>query len=67
LRYAYLSIEKNYSNALNDIDVVCKSILLSLLKTLLIISLKWTLFEGVKISIGNGSKFCVRSIGGHGN
>ncbi len=40
LRYAYLSIEKNYSNALNDIDVVCKSILLSLLKTLLIISLK---------------------------
>ncbi len=56
LRYVYLSIENNSSNALNDIDVICKSFLLSSSKLLLIISHKWTLFEGVKIFIGNGSK-----------
>jgi hypothetical protein len=32
----------------------------------LLISPKWTLFEGVKDSIGNGSRICVFSIGGHG-
>jgi hypothetical protein len=33
--YVFLSIESNFSNALNDIDVVYKSILLSSLKILL--------------------------------
>ncbi len=32
----------------------------------LLISRKWTLFEGVKDSIGNGSRFYFISIGGHG-
>ncbi len=64
--YVSLSIESNFSNALNDIDVVYKSILLSSLKILLLISPKWTLFEGIKNSIGNGSRFCVFFIGGHG-
>jgi hypothetical protein len=32
LMYVSLSIEGNFSNVLNDIDVVCKSILLSSLK-----------------------------------
>jgi hypothetical protein len=45
--YVSLSIESNFSNALNDIDVVCRSILLSSLKILLLISPKWTLFEGI--------------------
>jgi hypothetical protein len=55
--YVSLSIKNNYSNVLNDIDVVCKSILLSSSNILLLISPKWTLFEGVKDSIGNGSRF----------
>ncbi len=61
-----LYIESNFSNALNDMDVACKSILLSSSKILLLISPKWTLFEGVKDSIKNGSRICVFSIGGHG-
>jgi hypothetical protein len=40
LMYVSLSIERNFSNALNDIDVVYKSILLSSSKTILIISPK---------------------------
>jgi hypothetical protein len=32
----------------------------------LLISPIWTLFEGVKDSIGNGSRICVFSIGRHG-
>jgi hypothetical protein len=32
----------------------------------LLISPKWTLFEGVKDSIRNGSRICVFSIWGHG-
>jgi hypothetical protein len=34
------SIKNHFNNALNDIDVICKSILLSLLKILLLISPK---------------------------
>ncbi len=64
--YVFLFIKSNFSSVLNDIDVVCKSILLSSLKILLLISPKWTLFDGVKDSIGNGSRICVFSIGGHG-
>ncbi len=59
LMYVSLSIEINFGNALNDIDIVCKLILLSSLKILLLISPKWTLFEGVKDSIENGSRICV--------
>ncbi len=66
LIYVYLSIGSNFSNALNDMDVVCKSILLCSLKILLLISPKWTIFEGVKDSIGNGSRIYVFSIQGHG-
>jgi len=40
LMYVSLSIEINFSNVLNEIDVVCKSILLSSLKILLLISPK---------------------------
>ncbi len=40
LMYVYLSIERNLNNVLNDIDVVCKSILLSFSKILLLISPK---------------------------
>ncbi len=40
LMYVFLSIESNFNNALNDIDVVCRSILLSSSKNLLLISLK---------------------------
>jgi hypothetical protein len=40
LIYVSLSIEKKISNVLNDIDVVYKSILLSSLKILLLISPK---------------------------
>jgi hypothetical protein len=36
------------------------------LKNLLLISPKWTLFEGVKNFIMNSSKIYVFSIGGHG-
>jgi hypothetical protein len=36
------------------------------LKNLLLISPKWTLFEGVKNFIKNGSRIYVVSIGGHG-
>ncbi len=64
--YIFLSIENNFSNTLNDINVICKSILLSSLKNLLLISPKWTLFEGVKNFIKNGSRIYVVSIGGHG-
>ncbi len=64
--YIFLSIESNFSNMLNDINVICKSILLSSLKNLLLISPKWTLFEGVKNFIMNSSKIYVFSIGGHG-
>jgi hypothetical protein len=38
--YVFLSIESHCSNALNDIDVVYKSILLSSLKFFLLISHK---------------------------
>jgi hypothetical protein len=38
--YVSLSIESNFNNAVNHIDVVCKSILLSSLKILLLISPK---------------------------
>jgi len=40
LMYVSLSIERNFSNVLNDIDVVYKSILLSSSKKKLIISPK---------------------------
>jgi hypothetical protein len=40
LMYVSLSIESNFSNMLNDINVVCKSILLSSLKIILLISPK---------------------------
>ncbi len=50
-----LFIKRNSSNVLNDIDVVCKSILLSSLKKLLI-SLKQTFFEKAKIFIWNVSR-----------
>ncbi len=63
--YVFLFVERNFSNALNDINVVCNAILLSSLKILLLISPKWTLFEGIKNYIGNGSRFCVFFIGGH--
>ncbi len=64
--YVSLSIQSNFSKVLNDLDVVYKSILLSFSKIILLIPPKWTLFEGVKDSIGNGSRICVFSIGGHG-
>ncbi len=54
LMYVSLFIDNNFSNVLNDIDVVSKSILLNSSKFLLLISPKWTLFERVKVSMGNG-------------
>ncbi len=40
LMYVFLSIKKNFNNVINDMDVVCKSILLSSLQILLLISPK---------------------------
>jgi hypothetical protein len=57
LMYVFIYKKNNFSNALNDIDVVYKSFLLSSLKICLLISHKWTLFEGVNDSIKNGSRF----------
>jgi len=38
-----------FNSALNDIDAICESILLSLLKITLLISPKWTIFERLKL------------------
>jgi hypothetical protein len=63
--YVSLFIKSNFSNALNDINVICKSILLSSSKILLLIYLNM-FFEGVKDSTGNGLRICVFSIRGYG-
>jgi len=66
LMNVFLSLNFFFNHVLNDKDVVCKSILLHSLKCFLLISPKWTHFEGVKHSIGNDSKIWGFSIGGHG-
>jgi hypothetical protein len=49
--YVFLSVENNFSNALNDIDVVCKSILLIFLKLFLLISLNEPFLKRLKIPL----------------
>jgi hypothetical protein len=49
--YVSLSMEIDSKNVVNDIvGVVCRSILLSSSKKLLLISFKWVFFKGDKIS-----------------
>jgi hypothetical protein len=53
--YVSLSMEIDFKNIVNDIvGVVCKSILLSSSKNLLLISFKWVFSKRDKISSGIG-------------
>jgi hypothetical protein len=65
--YVSLSMEIDYNNVVNDIvSVVCRSILLSSSKKLLLISLKRVFSKGDKFLSSIGSIICVSSRRDHG-